>query len=259
MVNEINKRGQIAIWIVLSMVIVLSIIILLILSKKEDIEIPIGENSEIDVQKWVSKCIEDVAEKKIDSLLRVGGFETRNNIMHQDVNISYLCYNKGYYEPCINQHPMLIREFSEEVKRLTEEDVEQCFELLKDEIENNRNGKISYDELGLNYSFAPDKVLVQMSRKLSINENGLSRNYDDLSFDFRHPAYNLLYVASEIASQEAKYCYFEYLGYMVLHPRIKIELFKIREGNEIYKIIDSDSNKYMSVALRGCAIPSGLF
>ena len=62
----------------------------------------------------------------------------------------------------------------------------------------------------------------------------------------------------EISNQEAKYCYFEYVGYMLLYPKMDIEKFAMSDSTKIYTLKDKKSDKEMNIAIRSCAIPPGI-
>ncbi|HLC52957.1 MAG TPA: hypothetical protein VJK03_00280, partial [Candidatus Nanoarchaeia archaeon] len=65
-------------------------------------------------------------------------------------------------------------------------------------------------------------------------------------------------VAIEISSQEAKYCYFEYVGYMILHPEFDIQKTALSDSTKIYTIKDIRTEEVMRIATRSCAIPPGV-
>ena len=64
-------------------------------------------------------------------------------------------------------------------------------------------------------------------------------------------------MAHEIVSQESQFCYFEYLGYMLLYPEYKIDKFRTSDETIIYTIDHKDSKEMFRFAVRGCVIPPG--
>ena len=93
---------------------------------------------------------------------------------------------------------------------------------------------------------------------MTIKNNEETRDFEKFDFQFSSPIFNLANIAIEIADQEAKYCYFEYVGYSIIYPRYQISLFTMSDSTRIYTIKDTKTKKEMNIAIRGCALPQGL-
>lgn len=253
--EKMNNRGQIAIWIILALVIVASILVLLAI-KPKIIDGTRGES--IDPRIYISSCARQVTLNTLDEMMIHGGFtEPSNVITFKGTNVDYICKNTGNYQPCINQHPLLLREMREELISKITPEIESCFDSLKDELESS-GAKVSVGEMNIDAEFAPDLARIHIERELTVEEDGGSKHYETFEFEFVHPVYDLVKVVNEIASQEAKYCSFEYIGYMLLYPDFDIRIAQLPDSNKIYTIQDIDSQKTMNVAIRSCAIPGGL-
>ncbi|MEK6849952.1 MAG: hypothetical protein AABX85_00060 [Nanoarchaeota archaeon] len=251
-----NKKAQVALMVIVAMVIVAMIIILFfILGKRPTIILPGGETN---VQSAVEKCARDAANEAVEKMIPQGGFvEPENYKVYKNTKVSYLCQNIGYYKPCINQHPMFINEEIKEIKNYVEPIVRQCFDSFKTEMEK-RNYEVSMDEMQLNVSLATERIYIDIDRKIKLTKNEQTQTFDKYEIEIINPIYDLSKVAIEIASQEAKFCYFEYVGYMILYPKIGIEKFAFSDSTKIYTIQDKKSKKEMNIAIRSCAIPPGI-
>ena len=62
----------------------------------------------------------------------------------------------------------------------------------------------------------------------------------------------------EIASQEAKYCNFENVGYGIIYPEFRVDVFPMSTGSKIYTILYKKSGEKMNIAIRSCVIPPGI-
>ena len=173
------------------------------------------------------------------------------------MKVAYLCENIGNYKPCINQHPMLLNEIKEEIRTYVSPRIEQCFSELKNEIEKKK-GTVSYGPMSVDVLLGPTRVYLKIDKKITVKNWDDTRTFDSLSFEMVNPVYDLANVAIEIASQEAKYCYFEYVGYMVLYPQFDIRVHMMSDSTSIYTIKDKKSGKEMNIAIRSCAIPPGI-
>lgn len=256
-IKELNKKGQMMIWVIVALGLVI-IIIIFFLFRGGVVKPGIEERVEEDPRGFISDCTERYADESVDIMLPQGGFiEPEHAKMYEGINVSYLCYNSGNYNPCINEHPLLVNEIKNEMKDYIVPRVEQCFNDYKTEIEK-RQGKVDLGTMALGINFAPDRIFVSIDRDVNLRIKEQSYNYNKFDIEMISPVYNLARVAMEIASQEAKYCYFEYVGYMILYPEFKIERDILSDYSEIYSIEDKKSGKKMNIAVRSCAIPPGL-
>jgi len=252
--NKSSKRGQITIWIIVALAIVSINLILFAFGKVPFLSVA----EETNPNAFIEKCAEKAVNDAVDLLLPHGGFlDPVNTVEYNYVNISYLCENRNYYLPCINSHPMLITELTNEIHNYSTPIIEQCFSDLKTELEKRQN-KVEYGPMKVDIGLAPNKIFVNIDRKVVISRDGTSRTFNNFDIQTVNPIYDLANVAIEIANNEANYCYFEYVGYMILYPRWGIEVFSFSEGTRIYTITDKNSDKKLPVAIRSCIIPAGL-
>lgn len=252
-----NKRGQVAIWVIVAIVIVVGIgFFIFVKSKTSNPQIYVVD--EMNPKQFIERCTRNAVEEALDKMIPQGGFvEPKNFKLYEGIKVEYLCQNIGNYNPCINQHPMFINEMTLEVDNYTTPKIEECFVSLREELEK-KAARVEMGSLEVDVSFAPDLVFVNIDRKLKIEKEESVVNFDDFKVSYANPVYDLGLIASEIASQEAKYCYFEYVGYMILYPEISIEKTSMSDSTKIYSISDKKSGKELNIAIRSCAIPAGI-
>jgi len=152
---------------------------------------------------------------------------------------------------------MFLNEMKTEIANYGMPMIEQCFSNLKNEMEK-RNYDVELGMMDIDVSFGPDRVFLDLIRKIKLTKNDEVQSFDNLKIEIISPLYNLGLVAIEIASQEAKYCYFEYVGYMILYPRFSIDKFAMSDSTKIYSIKDKKTEKELNIAIRSCAIPPGI-
>ena len=251
-----DKKAQVTLWTIIAIAILAVIVIFFIY--KSRIAPVTQKNIEENPSLYIDECVQESVNEAVDIMLPQGGFiSSEHSKIYNDINISYLCYNAGNYLPCINEHPLLLTEIKTELKDYISPRIEKCFQNYKEEIENRR-GVINLGEMALSVELVPDNIFVNIRRDVDVKIKEQSYNYNEFSFDIINPIYNLARIAMEITSQEAKYCYFEYIGYTILYPRYKIDRFSMSDYTEIYTIQDKRSEKEMNIAVRSCAIPPGL-
>ena len=249
-----NKGAQVAIWIILAILLVVSIIIFALLNREPGLT----SQELLNPKAYIEKCTRQSVNEALDPILEQGGFiEPENYKLYNGIKATYLCQNIGYYKPCINQHPLLLNEIKKEVYSYVKPRIEQCFSQLKENYEK-RGYDVSLGDMSLDVSLAPSRVFVDIDRVLVISRGEEVNRYEKFKAEIVSSVYDIGSVAIEIASQQAKYCYFEYVGYMILYPRFSIDVYSMSDSTKIYTIEDEYSNEKMNIAIRSCAIPPGI-
>jgi len=249
-----DKRGQVAIWVIVALVVASGILLYFAFTR-----LPSLMSKEMfEPQQFIEKCTTQTVNEAADKMLPQGGFlEPTNFKVYKDTKIAYLCLHSGYFKPCVNQHPMFINDMKNEIKTYIQPKIEACFESMKKEI-TNRQGTIELGDLSIDVSAAPNTIFVDIKRKTTITEGGSTQTFEGFNVKVMNPLYDLGNIAITAADNEAKYCYFEYLGYMLLYPRWDIREFRMSDFTKIYTIKDKNSGKLINIATRSCAMPPGM-
>lgn len=251
-----EKKAQTTIFIIIAVLIIAGVLIYFLLQKKTEIVKPSGLN----VESYIRKCTQDATRNAIDIMLSQGGYiEPKNYKLYNDKKVAYLCYNKNYYLPCINQEPLYIQHLEQEIKSFIEGKIDECFYQLKAELEK-RHYEVDSGKMILNTGLFPREAEIKISREFVVSKGEETKRYTEFKVSLNSPLYDLAIVAQEIADQEARFCNFEYLGYMLLYPEVKIEKKAVGQGEDaskIYIIEDKASKKKLYLAVRSCAIPPG--
>ena len=255
MAEKIGRKGQISLWVIIAVAIVAIIGVVFFFAGGP--ELFIGE--EINPKAYIEKCVRESVNEAIEIMLPQGGFidSGSNSKMYNDKNVSYLCYTKGSYIRCTNQHPVYITEIRNEILDYIKPRTEQCFTELEKELEK-RGDEVLIEPMSIAVSLIPGKARINIERKITISKAGITKSIDKFEAEVESRIYDLANVAIEVASQEAKFCYFELVGYMMVYPRFNIGRDKLDDGTEIYIIKDKYTNEELSIAIRSCAIPPGI-
>jgi hypothetical protein len=258
-----NKSGQVTIFIIIA-VIIIAIIILFFMLRKQN-QPNTGGNPQENPGSFLDTCLKDRLTEAVDTISSQGGyvdpkfykrFKFENETSYN--NLAYLCYTQNYYVPCINQEPMLLSHLKLELHDYLKTDVENCFKFLGQNLENKgyvveakyNNFNVVLDERG---------VIINISGEIDLTKKNGGGNSIETNFKAMLPSkfYNLAKVAQEIVSQEAQFCNFNNLGYMLFYPEWKINKFKTGDSVTIYTIENRDSKEKFRFAVRGCVIPPG--
>ncbi len=249
-----GKRGQVAIWIILAVVLAASVILFFAIRKGP----LLSAKQEFEPGQYISKCTDESVNEAVDKMLPQGGFlEPRDFKIYNDTKIEYLCKSNGYYVPCINYHPMLMKEIISQIEDYTRPKIELCFNDIKAEAEK-KNKAVEIGDMNFTISLAPGRIYAKIARKVVITEGESKRIIEKFDAEILNPVYGLADVAINIANHEAKYCYFEYVGYMAFDKNVDIRKFTMSDSTSIYTIKDKLSGKIMNIATKSCSIPPGI-
>ena len=120
-----NKRGQVTIFIIVAILII--VIGALIYMLSPGLRSAIGQDPN-NPYEFIKTCLEEDVENNIALVSSQGGsMDPEHYYLYADTNIEYLCYTNEAYETCIIQQPMLKQHVEKEIKSSLESLVDQCF------------------------------------------------------------------------------------------------------------------------------------
>jgi hypothetical protein len=248
-----NKHAQVTIFIVIALIIVVAIALIFVIWRRPTVTISPTASPEA----YIERCMKDYTKEAIDLLSEQGGdIEPEGSVMYKDKEITYLCYNTNFYTPCINQRPMLIEHIESEISNYLEPKMRSCFSSLKSELEK-RNYVVDMGSMNIITDLQTRKVITTAERKLQITKNQETRKFEKFKESVANPIYDLAEIAMEIANQEAHYCNFDILGFMIIYPEYDITKFTTGDSDIIYTLKEIASGKEFTFAIRSCAMPAG--
>jgi sulfur carrier protein ThiS len=246
-----GKRGQIAIWVIVALIIAVSIVFFFILRRGPSF----AKGAEFSPEQYMETCVassvNEVTEKMIP---QAGLLEPENYIIYNRSKAPYMCEDTDYFTPCINQHSMLLNEIKGEIYDYIKPRIENCFSTMKAEAEKEQIG-VELEAMTFEVAIAPKRVIVNINRKTVLREQEETRTVDSYRIDVQNPIYDLGNVVLDIVSSEAKYCSFDALAYMIRYRRFNIQNTVLDDSTKIYFVKDNESGKRMMFAIRGCAMP----
>lgn len=255
-----NKRGQVTIFIIAGIIIVILAALFFIF--RQDILPAINQKAEVNPNKDFSSCVEDKVSESVKTISKQGGYISNKLNMtfqftgEEEGMISYLCYQQNYYVSCVNQQPMLIEHLKKEIKKEINSEVENCFKKVVQNLKD-KGETVQENYRGFDVELYEDRVIVNVDAEINTQKAGTSEKYSGLKSIVYTRLYNLAIVAQEIVSQEARFCNFEQVGYMLIYPENNINKFRTGNSDLIYTITDKKSQEMFRFAVRGCIIPPG--
>ena len=247
-----QKKGQITIFIIIGLIFVVLIVMAFSFFMKPTIIV-----SDENPGAYIEKCMKDSFNDVENILLEQGGSLNPGLYkFYNGKNVTYICYTKDFYKQCVMVQPLLVRHIAKEIENYSREKMENCFQTLKTNLLEKGYQVELGENMELTTELALGSVKMIIKRDLSVVKED-SKNFKEFRSFSASPLYDLAMVVQEIGAEEAKFCYFDYLGYMMLY-NFDITRFQTGDMNKIYTISKKGDIKKMNVAVRSCALPQGL-
>lgn len=251
--RNMNKKGQVTIFIIVSILIIAGLIAALWFLGKFSMQ----EKEKLTPRTFVQKCVRDAVFPSVEAVLQGGGRVNPDFYkLHEGKKYNYLCYAKNYYESCVNHYPQLKEIVEQEIKSASRKKVQQCFSQMEEEWKS-RGFSVESDVMDFEIILVPKRVVIKLSKNMRFVKGDDSQSFNEFDTAVLSPLYDLVYVAREIVNQESEYCNFEYGGFMAFYPNYNIKKIDYDES-KIYKIIDRSSGNEFKFAVRSCALPPGI-
>jgi hypothetical protein len=248
-----NKRGQLTIFIIVAILIVVGIVATFWLMGRSDIETP----ADLNPKQFIQKCVRDAVEDSVDKMLENGGQRIPTQaISYEGHEWNYLCYQADYYQSCYNLHPMLEFLIEEEIKEDTKSEVQECFDSMREDSES-KGFEVTGGATEYSIDLLPGKVEINLEKKVDLIRGGSSQSFNDFDTDILSPIYDLMRIAREVVNSESQFCHFEYNGYMLLYPEYEIRRIDYSDA-KIYRLIDRRTGAEFKMAVRSCAFAPGI-
>jgi len=248
-----SKRGQITIFIILALMILVALAIIFLLMNPIKIDVYDENNPQASIE----TCVRESVEEAINILSPQGGdIIPRGSIRYEGEEITYICYNPEVYKRCINQRPLLVEHVEKEITDYITPRVNSCFNKIEDNLKS-RYDEVEVGEMTLTTRLYPKQVVVEINKKMSATRGDKTLTFERFRMNMVSPIYDLTKLSMEIANQEAKYCNFDDLGYMILYPQYDITSIITGDSDMIYVVKERSTNQQFRFATKSCLLPAG--
>ena len=248
----INSKGQVTIFIILGLIVVVGLIIVFFLFNPPEIRVVDRDNP----QAFIESCTRQAVEEAIELLSARGGdISPRGYISYGGEDITYLCYNERFYESCINQRPLLVEHIEEEITGHITPIVADCFFDLRKDLESRYD--VEESEMIVDTRLQSGHVSVKIDKNFKMIRRGEVRDFNQFRMNMVHPIYEFAKISMEIVNQEISYCNFDELGHNILYQQYDVRKFITGNSDIIYTIKDIETEEQFVFALKSCTLPAG--
>lgn len=253
MEQRFNNRGQVTIFIIIGVVIVISGILVYMFYPQ--IKSSLGLTAQ-SPGGFIQSCMEEDIEEIVKQIASQGGsLNPEHYIIYDDANVEYLCYTNEYYKTCVVQQPALKQHIESELKSEIGRIANSCFQSLKESYQ-----KKGYEvKLGIGdqrIELLPERIIFGFDNTLTLTK-GETQEYESFEVILNNNLYELISIANSIIEWEITYGDAETTTYMNYYKDIKVEKKKQTDGSTIYIIADRNTENKFQFASRSVAWPPG--
>lgn len=249
--NMGNKRGQLAIFFIIAIVIVGIILVVFLYPR-----IKTNVSGEFSPYAYLESCISPSIKSNMNILANQGGYANPEGfILYNNTKVKYLCYIDGYYQTCLIQQPMIAQHFETELNKAVAPKARDCFNSLKKEYEN-KGYTVSSSSFNSDVQLTPGEIKINFIAPTTVTKDS-SQTYKEFTITEKSQMYDILFISASIVEYEATYGDSETTLYLQYYPNIKVEKVKLSDGSKIYTVSNVVTNEHFTFATRSLAWPPG--
>lgn len=247
-----NKRGQLAIFVIIALVIIAVILVLFLYPKIG----PETAGEELSPETYLKKCIEPTFIPTMTQLSRNGGyFNPEGALDYKGEKIKYLCYTREYYTTCVIQQPMIKEHYEKELKEILDPKAKECVQSLKEQYEKS-GYKVTGGQAEINISLLPKRIILSFIAPMTISKEN-TRNFNQVNIEMKSELYDLLMITTSILDYESMLGDSEITAYSAYYPDLIIKKDKLSEGSKVYTLKNVVTNESFRFASRSLSWPPG--
>ena len=245
---ECEKRGQVALFIIIGVVIV-SVILVFFLGVQPRFL------SDRAASLGFEGCVEDAVTQGILELEKTIGFVSPEfTYAYQGSAIPYLCYTNEYLESCVVQKPFLKQHFEEQLTSFVTDNVNSCYSNSINNLKS-QGYDVTSGTVDFQIYFEPNSVKVSINAPTTVGAG----TFEKFNIQLNSPIYEMLMIATSVIQSEIKFGDSNTDSLMLLHQDYAVLKLKQMEGTTIYIIRHKTFGDEITFASRSLVYPPGHF
>ena len=251
---EKNKRGQVTIFVVIAIVIVVLGVLIYLLWPR------LFSSAAFDVknpERFLQECIKEDLEQVVSLISSQGGkISPTNYYLYMDEKLNYLCYTNAYYKLCTVQEPFLQESIEDEITQNISTKVDECWSLLIQAYEKKAYD-VSEKKGDLRLEILPEKIILRLlDYEISVQKDSIE-TYNSFNILLDNNLYELLGFTKNIIDWETTIGEADMWAYMMFFKHIKAEKIKQTDDTKVYILTNKETGDKFQFATRSLAFPPG--
>lgn len=246
-----NKKGQLAIFIIVALVIVTIFLVFLVYPK-----VNLFSSEEFTPIGYLKNCIEPQIKISSETISKHGGvLEPQGFIFYNNSKIQYLCYTSEYLKTCVVQQPMIREKFEDELEKIMTSKISTCVQNLRREYES-KGYTVSATSPESKITIVPGNMRISIEAPMTITKEN-SQTFKQFNIDVESQLYDVLLTATNIIQFESALGDSETSLYIRYYPNLKIKKIDAGDGNKVYIVSDVRTKESFIFASRSLSWPPG--
>ncbi len=253
-----GMKGQLTIFIILAILIVAVVLFIFLFWPK----LKTSGLSEIkNPYAYMEECIEDHIQETIEIITMNGGeyeINEQMSFLYRGEYIRFLCYTNENYRPCYKQYAFLTTHFENETLNNIREEVNACFDAMRDNYERDGYTVIVNDsaEQEMEVRIKPGFVSTKLGKELFLTKGDENQEFKNFELKTMGNLYDVLEVVKNILTWESIVGDSVSEAYMIENPYIKVDK-RPKDNIKLYTVSHRETGEEFKFATRSFALPPG--
>lgn len=249
--NERGVRGQLTIFIIVAILIVAIVALFFSIPK---LRTAVGIEKLESPENFIQTCLEDTIKENVETIsLQGGSLNPEFYYLYQDNKLQYLCYSNEYYKPCVVQIPFLRDHIEEEIKESIKEDVNFCFNSLKQTYED-RGYTTNLKKGDFIVELLPKKIVTTINNEFSFSKGDETQRRETFRVVVNNNLYELAAIAQNIIERETIFGGADPDMYMDIYSDLKIEKYPQIDETTVYILTNKNTDDKFQFTSRSIAL-----
>jgi hypothetical protein len=254
--SDINKRGQVTLFIIIAILIVSIILFVVFFSGWfKFIESP-AENPKAYIENCIINSVQEI-EKTLLEENTYPNYNSTNYILFEREKIPYMCIASEFYKPCIPQDPALFMRTKQIMENKVSRDTKTCLNKLYESLEEE-NYQITKKEGDIILDILPGKINVNLNETVYITKAETSITIEDFEIDYSTRFYEMIRLVQTIVNYETGVCEFNKMNWMEYDNSIIISTTRTSDQTKIYTLRERLTDREIKFAIKTCVLPAGI-
>jgi len=246
------KKGQVAVFMIVGLVLVIIVILLFILNSQNVIDLPMGSkdvNSQLNVkmgsiENKINDCIEEEGEAIVQELIsNAGVFNSVNYITYMGNTYGILCTNIKDSDKCVSS-PVILSTLKEKIDNAFEERLTHCVEINKF---GSSDTTVTAKSIDIDTTIEEDNIFIKLNYPVTLTKDETTKTVDTFVHQIDVPLGAMVDSVNDILNTESEGLNFDPLAYglqsmskkvVVVHRPYPHKTFDVFiEGYEDYKFL----------------------
>lgn len=252
--RELNNRGQLTLFVIFGILIVVGIITLFMLLPDPEI---VRTSSAKDPLQDIRPCIQKSLSDVLPEYFRKGMYSAPiRTVKYSGENIAYHCYTSKKREICLRNDAQDKSRIEEELKEMILPGINKCFFEFS---EDSKGYEVTFGEANVSLEVLPGKININVRNDVKVTKAGEEPSvYSNFDTSINSPLFDFLRISNEILNEEVSCncprdsCTADTTKLMKDNRDYKISFYTGGSSDRVYSIGDYQGDYLFRFGVKNC-------